>query len=524
MTVRIGSYTLGRAIGRGGNATVYAARQDMSLGTSRLVALKILHRSALPTDAEGPEHAAFRREAQLATRLEHPGIIRTYDVGVHDGQMVLAMELVLGAPLASVPGALALPLFTRIFVDIARAVHHAHELRSDQGTALGLVHQDLTPENVMLGYDGRVTLLDFGVARLVAIDASRTDTVRGKPGYLSPEQLEGTNIDRRTDIFALGVLAYGMLSGKPLFQRDSVAATYRAILLEPIADLNSLRADVPLAMASAIHRALSRDRDARWATAADFAGAIEEAARGARIARADDAAVGELVAAAVPQALSAADLEAEIGRASEATLDEPAVTRAGPIGERPPTLDALLHSETMPVVPVARLTRPLIAVFVALALVIGLVFLLRSRASASPQNVVESTPDAAASVALADAEAPVVVVSTYTAAPLPSPSASAHIVRGRTGRDRRPVDPPPEITAAAAAAVAPEPPHGGFLNVWSNVWGHVELDGRAVGDSPVKRLPVTAGAHQLKVSTQRGEQTRSVTVGADQDASERFVF
>src|SRR5581483_2952890 len=195
---QFGSYVLGRRIGSGGLATVFAARQLGARGATRVVALKVMA-TALADDPAAQQ--MFEREALIATRIEHPNIVRTYEVGEVSGEIFLAMELVQGAALSvlcgSSPGGIPLPIAVRIACDVARGLHAVHELRDVDGALLGVVHQDVTPHNVIVDYDGAAKLLDFGVARMVSRDGSRTERVRGKPAYLAPEQVLLERIDRR---------------------------------------------------------------------------------------------------------------------------------------------------------------------------------------------------------------------------------------------------------------------------------------------------------------------------------------
>lgn len=484
---RFAGYTLGRRIGSGGYATVYAARQESSLEASRLVALKIVQVG----ESDPAARSKVRREAAVAMRLEHPSIVRTYDVGEQDASLYLAMELLTGHTLeAAHTSPPSLPVAVRIIADLARALHYAHELRGEGDRALGLVHQDVSPQNVIVGFDGRVRLLDFGVARLAEIDASRTDTVRGKPAYLSPEQLEGERIDRRADIFALGIVAFELLSGRRLFRRDTLAATYRAVLSEPIPDLAEL-VRLPAALADAIDRALRRDRQARWRTARELAEAVEDSAPGA-----SDQEVAAWVARVGEEPWEAATLEHEIA----AAVDEP-----------PPEA----------VLPKPRRIMPWLAVATVLVVIsIGAFSLRRAAAptiepAAPPLVAITNPPPSATTSASA-----LTVPGISSATPTPRTSAPKQLA-ARASSSAKALD----VTLPASASAATTPPIArASLSVWSSVWGHVELDGRAVGDSPLVKLPTTPGHHALRVVTDHGEQSRGIDIAPDEDRRERFVF
>lgn len=301
-------------------ASVYAARQEIG-HVKRLVALKVL---AGHISQDDPEQKRFVREMQLATRLEHPNIVRTYDVGELDGKLYLAMELIHGASLlqwskaalgSPAPTAMAL----KIIHEVARALHMAHELSDPERGPLGLVHQDVSPANILVGYDGVVKLLDFGVARLGAIEGSRTQTIAGKPAYLSPEQVNGRDIDRRSDVFAMGILLWEMLTGKRLFKREVEAATYLAVVNDPIPDVSSLNPNVHRAIAGVIAKALDRDRGKRFANAEELRKALIAARMAAGVPDLNDEDVAKFITQHVPPTFTLADLEREIAQGPPAS-------------------------------------------------------------------------------------------------------------------------------------------------------------------------------------------------------------
>ena len=339
---KFGSYTLGRRIGSGGMASVFAARQESRVGVGRLVALKLLHGSIT---ADPTHTATFRREALLATRLEHPGIIRTYEVGEEDGQFYISMELVWGTTLSIAKGKVASALALRIILEVAKALEYAHDLRGFDGKPIGLVHQDVTPQNVMIGYDGRVRLLDFGVARLTSIDTSRTDHVRGKPAYLAPEQLEGRGLDGRVDIFALGIVAFELLTGARLFRRETIAATHHAVLSDPIPDIRDIDSGLPERISLIVSRALRRDPEDRWPDAKTLRESIERASRDIPLALASDTELATWASEIAPPSYRPGELEREIIEGTVARA-EAARSSAGVVAAS--RSDAAFDQETQP--------------------------------------------------------------------------------------------------------------------------------------------------------------------------------
>lgn len=258
----------------GGMAEVFLARERGEGGSSRQVALKVI-RAQL---AASPDLAAlFMQEGKVALGLNHPNICHTLRFGTEAGRPFLAMELVHGVTLRELftrarrgGPKVSDAVIVRIVADVAEALHSAHEARSPHGRPLGIVHQDVSPQNVMVGYDGTVKLLDFGVASTSnerareTLDASQV-IVRGKTAYLSPEQCSGRPADRRSDVFSLGIVLCEMLTGRRLFARRESLDTMRAIASEPLPPLPE---SMPASLRAVLERALANDENARYATAA----------------------------------------------------------------------------------------------------------------------------------------------------------------------------------------------------------------------------------------------------------------
>jgi eukaryotic-like serine/threonine-protein kinase len=303
---QFGQYVLGRRIGSGGMATVFAARQLGARGASRMVAVKVMA-TALADDPAAQR--MFEREALIATRIEHPNIVRTYEVGEVEGEIFLAMELVRGATLSTLcarsGGGGPLAIAIGIACDVARGLHAVHELRDPDGALLGVVHQDVTPHNVIVDGAGSAKLLDFGVARMVSRDGSRTERVRGKPAYLAPEQLSLDRIDRRADIYALGAVLYELLTGV----RPPAAMTGT---MQSMHDVRALRSEVPEPIALVVAKALQPRPDMRYATAEEMRRALIEARDRSGVEAADENDVGAWAHAVAPPPWTLADLEREL--------------------------------------------------------------------------------------------------------------------------------------------------------------------------------------------------------------------
>ena len=262
---RLGRYVILEPLGAGGMGVVYRARDEK---LERVVAIKMLAPGVL-TGEEARRH--FRREALALAKLNHPRIAAVYDVGEQDGADYIVMELVEGESLAAKlkTGALAVKDATAIALQVAEALEEAHEH--------GVIHRDLKPANVMMTAKGQAKVLDFGLAKMLALGAdstmSLTETGRlmGTPLYMSPEQALGKSVDARTDLWSLGVVYYQCLTGRPPFQGDSSIGVLHAITTEPYAAVREVRADVPPLAEHIVGRALEKDCALRYQRAADVA-------------------------------------------------------------------------------------------------------------------------------------------------------------------------------------------------------------------------------------------------------------
>jgi eukaryotic-like serine/threonine-protein kinase len=272
---RLGPYEISAAIGAGGMGEVYRAR-DTQLG--RVVAIKVLP-SFLSADPDRLRR--FEQEARAAAALNHPNILVVFQLGTHDGVPYLVSELLEGSTLREPLQRGALPIRKAIDcgVQIARGLAAAHEK--------GIVHRDLKPENVFVTKDGRMKILDFGLARLLPqrgdaevnaptlSDLTDPGTVMGTVGYMSPEQVSGKPADHRADIFAFGAILYEMLTGKRAFQKPTSAETMTAILNEDPPGVSQLVPLAPPALQRVVHRCLEKNPEQRFQSASDLAFALE---------------------------------------------------------------------------------------------------------------------------------------------------------------------------------------------------------------------------------------------------------
>jgi serine/threonine protein kinase len=278
----IGRYVLHDEIASGGVATVHLGRMTGPAGFSRTVAIKRLH----PTFAKDPEFVAmFLDEARLAARIRHPNVVPTLDIVPTAGEMFIVMEYVEGAPLSFIARVLRLRLekcppaiAVGILVGVLHGLHAAHEARGERGEALGVVHRDVSPQNILVGKDGIARVVDFGIAKAVGrLQTTRQGAVKGKVAYMSPEYLRGMAIDRRADVYAAAVVLWEILAGERLFDGDS-DMSISAQVLQQVVDPPGRRASgVPASVDAVVMKGLQRLPEDRYATATEMAAALEQA-------------------------------------------------------------------------------------------------------------------------------------------------------------------------------------------------------------------------------------------------------
>lgn len=274
-----GNYQLLAKLATGGMAEIYLARPANSFAAADLIVVKRI----LPHLAED-EHFVqmFRDEADLASKLVHKNVCQVLSFGQFGGTWFIAMEYLHGVPLSKMMTRLSkvgrmldYRIVAGIICQACEGLHSAHEARDSNGSLLGVVHRDVSPPNIMVTANGTVKLLDFGIAKAGgASSRTRTGTVKGKNAYMSPEQILGRGLDRRSDVFALGVVMYEMLSIRRLFHRESDFLTFKAITEEVVPDIRECRPDLPSAMRAALVQAMARDPDGRFESAQAFSEAL----------------------------------------------------------------------------------------------------------------------------------------------------------------------------------------------------------------------------------------------------------
>jgi serine/threonine-protein kinase len=448
--LRLGRYELLAPLASGGMAQVWIARLAGEHGFERLVAIKTMR----PEQAESDSmRRMFLDEARIAARITHTNVVEVLDLGDEEGIVYQAMPLVEGESIAALLrrrkqlGAAGLPagVAARVVADVLCGLHAAHELTDEEGRLLHLVHRDVSPQNVLVGVDGVAKIADFGVAkaRWRLADETEAGQVKGKFGYMAPEQLDRRSVDRRSDVFSMGVVLWETLVGQRLFGGIDVIDTIAKLREARIPDPRTVVPSLPAPLAEVAMHALARDPRARFATAAEMSDAVDEAARVSGVA-ATTKEVGTLVA----------DLCAdELERRRESVRDAVrAVTRGGTVEQaavepQPVTATTTIADERGPApVRSARRMRAIAGVGIGTAAAVGIVAIAlagRSReGGTAPAAEIVSRVAISASAPAApvppSAQAPA-AASASAAATAP---ASASATATATVRPRRPYSPP----------------------------------------------------------------------------------
>ncbi len=276
----LGRYAIFGEIASGGMAVVHLGRLLGPVGFARTVAVKMLH----PHLAKDPEFAAmFLDEARVAARVRHPNVVSTLDVVALPSELFLVMDYVHGESLSSLARAarrrgevIPARIIVAVLAGVLHGLHAAHEATSELGEPLGIAHRDVSPQNVLVGADGVPRVLDFGIAKAAGrLSSTRAGLVKGKVGYMSPEQLEGRDLDRRTDIYSAAVVLWELLAGQRLFEGDNEYAVADLVKKGGSVPPSSFGRTMPRELDEVALRGLSRDARDRFATAREMALALE---------------------------------------------------------------------------------------------------------------------------------------------------------------------------------------------------------------------------------------------------------
>ncbi|MBK8251486.1 MAG: protein kinase [Polyangiaceae bacterium] len=269
-----GKYRLIASLGHGGMADVFLAVAQGPVGFNKLQVIKRLR----PNLAEEPEFLSmFLDEARLAARLNHPNIVQTNEVGEVAGQYFIAMEYLDGQPMHRIVhrggknGALTRPMGLKILADALGGLHSAHELCDYDGSPLHVVHRDASPHNIFITYEGQTKLVDFGIAKAATRSAeTRTGVLKGKIGYMAPEQARCEKVDRRADVFSVGVILWEVVTGSRMWKGLSDVEILDNLMHGRIPDVTQIRQDLPPDLVNIVRRSLAPSANDRYQTASDL--------------------------------------------------------------------------------------------------------------------------------------------------------------------------------------------------------------------------------------------------------------
>jgi serine/threonine protein kinase len=279
----LGRYELLLPIAKGGMAQVWAARLRGTRGFQKIVALKTILAGSM--DDERMERM-FLEEATLASQIHHPNVVGTLELGEEDGALYLVMEWVDGESLNFVMnrsigrGGIPMPIAVNLIGQACKGLHAAHDLRDESGALLGVVHRDISAQNVLVTYSGSAKLVDFGIAKVTARSSGLTEAgeIKGKFAYLAPEQAQAQPVDRRTDIFGMGILLYFLTTRRHPFKGANPGETLQKICSnQPAEPPSTFVADYPAELEAVVCKALNKNPRDRWATANDMLSALERA-------------------------------------------------------------------------------------------------------------------------------------------------------------------------------------------------------------------------------------------------------
>jgi len=454
----IGRYLLFDEIASGGMATVHLGRLLGPAGFSRTVAVKRLH----PQYAKDPEFVAmFLDEARLAARIRHPNVVSTMDVVAEAGELFLVMEYVQGESLARllrtasnrderIPPNVAVAIGSQTLLGL----HAAHEAKNERGDPLGIVHRDVSPQNILVGVDGVAHVVDFGVAKAVArVHTTQDGALKGKIAYMAPEQLRQQPVDRRTDVFAASVVLWEVFANRRLFAAGDVAASVTKILSDEIPPPSRFSPDLPPALDAVVLKGLERNPDKRHASARDMARELSAA-----LPPAGTLEVGEWVESIAREVLEERRAQVADVESKSTTLPGLPDVVAAALGNRGSVPDGTGKTELSSALPTgptpSRSLGVWLGVGAALLLVLGGGAWMLSASRAAAPAAGSSTAATGGLATEMSAEAPIPSASAAVAEPTPTaePTASAG------SADAAPTSAPPPATATRpAAGAAPKP-------------------------------------------------------------------
>ena len=540
-------------LGQGGMAEVHLANAAPPSAPPSLVVVKRMH---LQHVDDPSTVRMFLDEARLALRLSHPNIVRTDRLGSFDGRHGIVMEFLEGQPFHQVlkrayesEAWLSLEVVVQIAIAALDGLHYAHELKAEEGAALSIVHRDVSPQNLFITYDGAVKLLDFGIAKNALQDGrTRTGLLKGKVSYMAPEQARGDDLDRRADIWSLGVVLWEAVTGSRLFKGANEAATLNMTLTDEIPPPSMRRPDLPPELESILLRALKRDPAQRYASAALMRDDLETWLSNRELT--PSASMSQLMLRLFSremreqrqQVQGLLHAPAEPSTQSGVTLIAPQLGVGGTFSSLRATQVSSVTDLMEELTRQRRVTTRLLGgllLLVGVALAVGLFFVLQRPAvvAAGPATPSDK-PVAAATAPVAPAAKPTESVGQHAAtaavAALPgagSPAAASSNRWPAATRSSKQSRQASSVALGEAAAALPAPAPAqpaaiemGRLNLDTTPWAIVSEGGRVLGQTPLVGVALSAGTHTLVLSNpEQGLKTAyQVTISAGQVTSRRI--
>ena len=541
--VTVSNYTLLAKLATGGMAEIWLARQSGLRGFERIVVVKRIIES-LSSDETFVE--MFLDEARIIVQLTHPNIVQVFDLGEHAGAYYIAMEYLAGENLATVARAAAKAgqqlepeAAVKLIVWALEGLSHAHGRTGVDGKPLNIVHRDISPQNIVLTWEGQVKLVDFGIAR-AANRATQTQgqQLKGKFAYMAPEQAQGEEVDGRADVFAMGIVLWELVTHKRLHSNeDSIQIIKSLITPGAFPEANAKNPKVPADLSGILARALAKDQNERWPDAASFKTALENwlRARGGGPSAADfQSMMGTLFATRIAE--------------RKRLIEDAARGVTQPLAEGTaalkPTTNRTMPGQTGFLSMHGRLMGALAAMVVLLVFVGVLTW--KAFTAPTPPQVVPSEVDYGQepvqpmpSIIVIETDPPGAEVSLdgrpRGASPvtLSETRAGEHFVEaslaGRQTVKKRvsvkaegeqfmmvlslPVAGAPAGEVKAVVDVKrPDAPQKGKLSLKTEPWTHVTLNGKALGDTPLIEFPMPAGRHVLKLTNEQEKVDTDIEV------------
>lgn len=522
--VSFGKYELVSRLAAGGMAEIFLARTKSIQGFEKYLVIKRIlgHRT------QDPEFVRmFLDEARVAATLDHPNIVQIYDVGHVDNEYFIAMEYLRGHNLIEIVRAGAklgyakppLEHVVSTLTQVCAGLHYAHEKRDFEGRSLEIVHRDVTPQNVVVSFDGSVKVVDFGIAKAATREVETlAGTLKGKIGYMSPEQCKGGNVDRRSDIFAVGIILFELTTGKRLYHERSDFDTLKKIIEGPVPSPRDLLPFYPAFLNAIVVRCLQKNPDDRYQTARDLHADLDAFARD-----------NQLVTGTVPLSQYMERIYAD-ELATHKSADAAAMATAAQVTMTGSSASYLGESSRRTSSPIAtplaearrqHMLRLGLQAAIAVLLVLlggGVVFWQTRRADLARQQT--ATPATAAVPAAQPAAAS--PTGAATAPKTTAPAAGAPAVAAPTA----PVAsaPPPNMAPARPRPVAK--PGDAHITVASDPRCELLVDGTPYGATPLIDLAVPAGKHVIVLlnSAANVRETKKVVLREGELWTRSFAF